>query len=55
MAALKARKPAAESAHWLPEVVRLGGRNSLEAKLPLPKFQGFSPSHTAPEGEGKRQ
>jgi hypothetical protein len=47
MTALKARKPAADEARGLPEIVQLGRQNSFEANLLLSKFQGFSPGQAA--------
>ena len=47
MADLKARKPAACEARGLPGIVQLRRQNCLEAKLILPKFQGFLPRHAA--------
>jgi hypothetical protein len=46
MADLEAKKPAADEARGLPEIVRLGRRNSLKAKRTSLKNQGLSPSHS---------
>jgi hypothetical protein len=47
MTALKAKKPAAESARGLPGIVQLGRQNNFEANLLLSKFQGFSRGQAA--------
>jgi hypothetical protein len=47
MAALEARKPAADEARRLPGIVQLGRQNSFEFKLTLLEIPGLSPSHAA--------
>jgi hypothetical protein len=51
MAAQKARKPAADEARELPDIVRLGRRNSFEAKLPLSKIQAHVARRFGPAAE----